>query len=85
MNNLLSYFGLIDAKIRASDKDLPVHHFHLHLFSIQKYNFLTSPKNDEKRSRKNYFEIPPCLMMVTFVTEFVIWGKNSLPHGGNSK
>ena len=24
MNNLLSYFGLIDAKIRASDKDLPV-------------------------------------------------------------
>ena len=25
MNNLLSYFGLVDAKIRASDKDLPVH------------------------------------------------------------
>ena len=24
MNNLLSYYGLIDAKIRASDKDLPV-------------------------------------------------------------
>jgi hypothetical protein len=24
MNNLLSYFGLLDAKIRASDKDLPV-------------------------------------------------------------
>ena len=24
MNNLLSYFGLFDAKIRASDKDLPV-------------------------------------------------------------
>ena len=24
MNNLSSYFGLIDAKIRASDKDLPV-------------------------------------------------------------
>ena len=24
MNNLLSYWGLIDAKIRASDKDLPV-------------------------------------------------------------
>jgi hypothetical protein len=24
MNNLLSYCGLIDAKIRASDKDLPV-------------------------------------------------------------
>ena len=25
MNNLLPYSGLIDAKIRASDKDLPVH------------------------------------------------------------
>ena len=25
MNNLSSYFGLVDAKIRASDKDLPVH------------------------------------------------------------
>ena len=24
MNNLPSYFGLVDAKIRASDKDLPV-------------------------------------------------------------
>ena len=24
MNNLLSYCGLVDAKIRASDKDLPV-------------------------------------------------------------
>ena len=24
MNNLLSYFGLVDAKIRASDIDLPV-------------------------------------------------------------
>ena len=23
MNNLLSYYGLVDAKIRASDKDLP--------------------------------------------------------------
>ena len=24
MNNMLSYCGLVDAKIRASDKDLPV-------------------------------------------------------------
>ena len=24
MDNLLSYFGLVDARIRASDKDLPV-------------------------------------------------------------
>jgi hypothetical protein len=27
MNNLLSYYGLIDAKIKASDKDLPVQQF----------------------------------------------------------
>ena len=26
MNNLLSYCGLVDSKIRASDKDLPVNH-----------------------------------------------------------
>ena len=25
MDNLLSYCGLVDAKIRASDKDLPLH------------------------------------------------------------
>ena len=25
MNNLLSYYGLVDAKISASEKDLPVH------------------------------------------------------------
>ena len=27
MNNLSSYCGLVDAKIRASDKDLPVHRY----------------------------------------------------------
>ena len=25
MNNLLSYYGLVDARISASEKDLPVH------------------------------------------------------------
>ena len=29
MNNLLSYCGLVDAKIRASDKDLPVTTWHV--------------------------------------------------------
>ena len=33
MNNLLSYYGLIDAKMRASGKDLPLNKVHL---SIQK-------------------------------------------------
>ena len=30
MNNLLSYFGLVDARIRASNKDLPVINTHWH-------------------------------------------------------
>ena len=46
MNNLLSYCGLVDAKIRASDKDLPVS-----LIVNQKKNFyyadtLTSTRGD---------------------------------------
>ena len=32
MNNLLSYCGLIDAKIRASDKDLPVRESNLRAY-----------------------------------------------------
>jgi hypothetical protein len=34
MNNLLSYCGLFDAKIRASDKDLPVLHAALRLMTL---------------------------------------------------
>ena len=34
MNNLLSYYGLVDAKIRASDKDLPVQYI-LRLFLMR--------------------------------------------------
>ena len=30
MNNLLSYCGLVDANLRASDKDLPVPQIKLH-------------------------------------------------------
>ena len=34
------------------------------------------PKNDdEKWSRKNIFEIPPCAHHVIFITEFVLWIK----------
>ena len=36
MNSLLSYCGLIDAKIRASDKDLPVQRFET--FSLSGYD-----------------------------------------------
>ena len=40
MNNLLSYCGLMDAKIRASDKDLPVPFKLLSLFYYFTINFL---------------------------------------------
>ena len=39
MNNLLSYCGLVDAKIRASDKDLPVR-YHI-FFDINKTSNIT--------------------------------------------
>ena len=35
MNNLLSYCGLVNAKIRASDKDLPVQGKEMQKFSFQ--------------------------------------------------
>jgi hypothetical protein len=37
MNNLLSYHGLVDARISASEKDLPVKH-HFCLFYYSKLN-----------------------------------------------
>ena len=40
MNNLLSYCGLVDAKIRASDKDLPVLE---HTSQYQKNPFFSRP------------------------------------------
>ena len=35
MNNLLSYYGLVDARVNASEKDLPVHKV-IHEFEILK-------------------------------------------------
>ena len=43
MNNLLSYCGLIDTKIRASDKDLPV--------PKNIFMFLTVPTNKKEASQ----------------------------------
>ena len=40
MNNLSSYCGIVDAKIRASDKDLPVSSIH--------------PKNEQKIPTKHF-------------------------------
>ena len=48
MNNLLSYWGLVDAKIRASDKDLPVH---LREHSVYILSLLF---NEEKVSERDY-------------------------------
>ena len=48
MNNLLSYCGLVDARIRASEKDLPVTFddlFHTYLMQeFQKYARNLNPK-----------------------------------------
>jgi hypothetical protein len=46
MNNLLSYCGLIDTRIRAPDKDLPVIHYKLPGQEISEAIFLglNSPK-----------------------------------------
>ena len=38
MNNLLSYCGLVDAKIRASDKDLPVSSVELNTFPVKSHS-----------------------------------------------
>ena len=35
MNNLSSYCGLVDAKIRASDKDLPVQNMQLRSMQVK--------------------------------------------------
>ena len=37
MNNLFSYCGLVDAKIRASDKDLPVQVLFHYYAKINRY------------------------------------------------
>ena len=37
MNNLLSYCGLLDARIRASDKDLPIHKYSWEIQAKLKY------------------------------------------------
>ena len=47
MNNLSSYCGLVDAKIRASDKDLPVQETTVNRFlkkKSEKSSWLSSPK-----------------------------------------
>ena len=48
MNNLLTYCGLVDPRISASDKDLPVHYLKHILNKIQ---FLEVPL-DQMRDRK---------------------------------
>ena len=42
MNNLLSYCGLIDANIRASNKDLPVRAYQLYRFVRLNPSYLVS-------------------------------------------
>ena len=44
MNNFLSYCGLVDAKIRASDKDLPVPKTKRQKYGMNETEFVTSYK-----------------------------------------
>jgi hypothetical protein len=39
MKDLLSYYGLVDARISASEKDLPVEKMHIFLYSKFCYAF----------------------------------------------
>ncbi len=50
MSNLLSYCGLIDARIRASDKDLPVQDFKYEKIQFQQ-------KNDHDKCQKSIEKI----------------------------
>ena len=49
MNNLLPYCGSVDAKIRASDKDLPVPQFSIEWSHMEKY--LEDRKNAHLKKR----------------------------------
>ena len=57
MNNILSYCGLVDARIRASEKDLPVTFddlFHTYLMQeFQKYARNLNPKMAFKGQTKS--------------------------------
>ena len=65
MNNLLLYCGLVDAKIRASDKDLPV-----------LFQYLQVPL-DNMRQIHYLITIAPLLIgtRVITVTNSMIWSK----------
>ena len=55
MNNLLSYCELIDAKIRASDKDLPVLRIDLKIAGFTKFFMLDlSWKSEFKVENSNF-------------------------------
>ena len=58
MNNMLSYCLLVDAKIRASDKDLPVHMLEMEVLKF----FMPVIQNELKFELKIYcqgFKRPP--------------------------
>ena len=52
MNNLSSYCGLVDAKIRASDKDLPETKVHILNFCFIKETYLAHSANFDEKFHK---------------------------------
>ena len=82
MNNLLSYCGLVDGKIRTSDKDLPVPTIFQGLTRIRYFSFLlrdirafseTKVKNDMFRlpTELEYVLCWPCNMDVYLTCHFL--------------
>jgi hypothetical protein len=57
MNNLLSYCGLVDAKIRGSEKDLPVGSKECNLLSIKEL-FLTTITEPPEVIVNKFFLLP---------------------------
>ena len=58
MNNLLSYCGLVDAKIRASDIDLPVKGFSNRLSKSSVTCFSQLPKQNLNLRHAQFFTHP---------------------------
>ena len=62
MNNLSSYCGLVDAKIRASDKDLPVHF--VIRFDLSAATTLKSLIEEQTGiNEQAWKKVPPCLLI----------------------
>ena len=63
MNNLSSYCELVDAKIRASDKDLPVLQFRKYNTTVKIYSL------KKEKGTENVQKIQGCKLLVKFYSK----------------